>query len=205
MPPSARTHADERYMLRRATACESIPAVKRSERRFWPLGWLGVLLCGVAVLVLAIMLVGNHRATSGPSVRLADGPHHVVLPADKTYGIYINDANNSGYTESCTAVDAQGSNIAMRDPSWSISGSDTETLDIVYNTASGNLTINCSVPGEIITTRPVPNYCALLIGALAAGAMAVVGIILIVTRFTRARSVGMPLPHDGSQRQVSRG
>lgn len=189
-------------MFRCAGACESIRAVNRSARRFWPLGWVGVLLCALAVVVVVVLAVSTHRATSGPSMRLADGPQHVVLPADSAYGIYINDANNGGYTESCSLTDAQGNTIQMRDPSWSISGSDTETLDMVYNTGSGHLTINCSVPGEIVTTRPVPNYWELLLGGLAAAALAVLGIVLIVRRFTHTRSVNFPpLPRQ----QVSRG
>jgi hypothetical protein len=175
--------------------------VSRSAR-FWPLGWVGVVLCALAVVVLAFLAVTTYRATSSPSMHLADGPQHVVLPANSTYGIYINDANNSGYTESCSATDTHGETIQMRDPSWSISSSDTENLDMVYNTGSGHLTINCSVPGEVVTTRPVPNYWALLLGGLAAAAMAVLGIVLIVMSFITARSVdSMPLP----QQQASRG
>jgi hypothetical protein len=188
-------------MLRRAGACASIRVVNRSARRFWPVGWVGVVLSGLAVAVVVVLAVSTHRTTNGPSVRLADGPQHVVLPAASTYGIYINDANNSGYTESCSATDALGNTIQMRDPPWSISGSDTETLDMVYNTGSGHLRINCSVPGEIVTTRPVLNYWALVLGGLAAAAMAVLGIVLIVTRFTRACVDSMPLP----QQQASRG
>lgn len=184
----------------RAAARENIRAVNPPGLRSWPLGKAGVLLCGLAVLVMAAVIVSNHRATSGPSVHLANGPQQVVLPPDKTYGIYVEDANNSGYTESCTATDAQHqAAVRMGGPSWSISSSGTETLDMVYNTGSGDLTINCSVPGETVTTRPVPNYQGLLLGGLAAGILAVLGIILIGEGFTRTRRMPSgPLANHGT-------
>lgn len=118
-----------------------------------------------------------------------------MLPADTTYGIYVVDADNSGYAMSCAATDAQGQAVRMGDPSWSISSSDTETLDLVYTTGSGDLTITCPVAGEIVTTRPVPDYRGLVLGALGAGAMAALGGVLIVTRSSRPRLDSMPGVH----------
>ena len=166
--------------------------------RFGPFGWLGVLLCAMAVVVVTVMVL--HSVQSGHGVRLADGPHRLVLPADTTYGIYVNDANNSGYSEKCSATDAQGNRVRMAPPPWSLSTSDTEMLDMVYNTGSGELTINCSVPGEVVTTRPVPTYWELLLGAMTAGVMAAAGIVLILTRLIHRWSVGStPLATDGAR------
>lgn len=165
-----------------------------SARRLGPLGWSGVLLCGLAVAVLAVLAVYTYRVLSGPSVHLRSGAQHVALPAHRTYGIYVDDLNNSGYSENCSATDAQGHDVEMRFPSWSISSSSTENLDLAYNTGSGDLTINCSVPGEIVTTRPVLNYTALLLGGLAAGALAVLGIVLIIIGVNRVRRTNSILP-----------
>jgi hypothetical protein len=78
----------------------------------------------------------------------------VVLPAHKTYGIYVNDVNNSGYSLSCSAKDAQGRRIHMNDQTpATVTTSATNNLDLVFNTGSGDLTITCTAPGEQTTTR----------------------------------------------------
>jgi hypothetical protein len=96
------------------------------------------------------------------------------------WGIYVDDANNSGYTEECSAVDANGKSIQMSDPSWNISESDTETLDMVFDTGSGVLTFDCSVPGERVTTRPVADFQSLLLGTAVAGVLGLLGVALII-------------------------
>ncbi len=91
-------------------------------------------------------------------IHLTGQPQHVVLPPHKKYGIYVNDANNSGYSLSCTATDGQGRQVQMDDQTPpTISSSGTNNLDLVYNTGSGDLTITCSASGAQTTTRPLTD------------------------------------------------
>lgn len=175
-----------------ATGTQSAPgAVPNADRRRAPvLGWLGLLLCVIAVVALTVPGIGYVRAVSDGGVRLDGGPQHLVVPAHRTFGVYVDDANNSGYSESCSAVDeVTGRQIQMRDPGWSMSSSDTEVLDIVFNTGTGRVSISCSVPGERVTVRPVPHYAAMLLGVAVSGIFGVVGVGLLIAwaviRFAR--------------------
>ena len=132
------------------------------------LGWAGSLLCVLALVAVVTPGVGYTRALADEGVRLDGSAQHVLLPADRTYGIYIDDADNSGYSLNCSAVDARGREIHLADPSWSLGYSETEVLDLVFNTGSGELTINCAIPGEHVTARPVPNDRAMLLGIVLA-------------------------------------
>lgn len=161
------------------------------------LGWAGLVLCVAAIAALAFTGVGFFRAATADGVRLDDGPQEVVLPAHRTYGVFVDDADNSGYSESCSAVDRDdGHEIPMRDPSWSISSSDTEVLDFVFDTGSGRLSLSCSVPGERVTVRPVPRYAALLIGGAAGVVSGVIGVCLLIA-WAVIRFAGRPTAAAG--------
>jgi hypothetical protein len=151
------------------------------RRRLSPRGWVGALLCVLALLAVTAPAIGYARALNSSSISLPSGPQHLRLPADRTYGIYVDDANNSGYSESCSAVDAHGQQIQMNDPPWTVTASDTETLDFVYDTSSGDVTIDCSVPGERVTTRQVPNNRTMLLGIILAGILGFTGVRIMVT------------------------
>lgn len=155
--------------------------------------WLGGLLCAVAVVALAVPATAYVRALNGTELALGRGPHVLQLPADTTYGIYVNDQDNSGYTENCSIRDADGNGIALEGPPWTITASETQRLDAVYNTGSGDLTINCSVPNEQVSTRPVPNTQGLLLGILLAGTLACAGIALLIIPIARRPSSLQPL------------
>ncbi|MCW2798688.1 MAG: hypothetical protein JWQ70_160 [Aeromicrobium sp.] len=144
------------------------------------LGWVGLLLCVLAVGVAAVPGVSFGRAAAHHGVHLDGSTQHVRLPPHEMWGIYVDDANNSGYTEECSAVDANGKSVQMSDPSWNISESDTETLDMVFDTGSGVLTFDCSVPGERVTTRPVADFQSLLLGTAVAGVLGLLGVALII-------------------------
>jgi hypothetical protein len=161
----------------------SDPASASGTRRFGSrrVGWAALLLCVVAVVAVSVPSVRYAKAENHEGVRLDGSAQHINLPAHRTYGIYVDDADNSGYSEQCTAVDDNGRMIDMRDPSWSMSSSDTEMLDYVFTTGSGALTINCSVPGERVTARPVPNLDALLLGLVGCGIAGSAGAALLIT------------------------
>lgn len=154
------------------------------------LGGLGLLLCVLAVVALAVPGVGFLRATSDEGVRLDGGMQHLVFPSDRTYGVYVDDRDNSGYSESCSAVDeVSGSRIPMRSPGWSMSSSETEVLDLVFDTGSGRVSLSCSVPGEDVRVRPVPDFEAMLFGAAASAIIGAIGATMLIawTAFRLAR------------------
>jgi hypothetical protein len=88
------------------------------------------------------------------TVHLTGQDQHVLLPPHERYGIYVDDADNSGYNLSCTARDAQGRRIHMKSRTpVTISSSATNNLDLVYDTGTGDLRFTCLAPGERITTH----------------------------------------------------
>jgi hypothetical protein len=65
-------------------------------------------------MVPAVVYLGGSGGSHGVPVR--DGSQQVSLPADRTFGLYVDDPDNSGYAAGCTATDADGRLIAMRMP-----------------------------------------------------------------------------------------
>lgn len=76
-----------------------------------------------------------------------------------------------------------------------MSSSETETLDIVFNTGSGRLTIDCSISAERVTVRPAPDLKALVIGIALAAVLGCAGLASLVarTRLRSARSSDAPM------------
>lgn len=140
----------------------------------------GILLCLVALIAVAVPGVFYARALDEDGVDLTGGRRHVVLPPHETWGIYVDDADNSGYSERCSAHDADGRTVRMQDPPWSFSTSDTENLDLVFDTGSGRQTIDCAVSGEEVTARRLPNNDALLIGFVLAAILGACGGCMLI-------------------------
>ena len=81
-----------------------------------PALYAGVLISCLAIVAIVVPAVSYARAArSGDEVRLTGGAQQLNLPAHKTYGVYVNDADNSGYSESCSALDANGQQLALPD------------------------------------------------------------------------------------------
>jgi len=139
-----------------------VPETRPGRSRLF--GWTALLLCVVAIGSAVVAATLFARSLQGDAYRLDENVRQVALPADRTYGIYVDDADNSGYSQDCSAYDSSGREIPLRDPGWSVSSSDTETLDLVFDTGSGDLTIRCGVPGEQVTAKPVPDVLALVVG-----------------------------------------
>ena len=158
--------------------------------------WGGALLFCLAFASVALPGMGYARAGDRGGVTLEGGPKQVMLPSGQQYGIYVDDTDNSGYSEQCAITDSDGQQVQQHDPWWTVSSSATETLDIVFNTGSGRLTIDCSISAERVTVRPVPNLKALLIGIALAGALgcAAVGLLVLRTRLRSAHSFDAPVP-----------
>jgi hypothetical protein len=159
--------------------------VPHSQRRSAAPLWGGALLICLAIVSVALPGVNYARAASKDGVTLAGGAQQLTLPAGQQYGIYVDDTDNSGYSEQCTITDADGQQVPQRDPWWAMSSSQTETLDIVFNTGSGKLTIDCSISAERIVVKPVPNLKAVVIGIALAFALGCGAVATFVVRSRR--------------------
>lgn len=158
------------------------------------LGWATLIACGLALAAVALPGSSYLQALTEDGVHLDGGPVEVSLPADTRYGIYVNDADNSGYSVGCTAVDDRGNPRRMEFPPWNISSSDTEVLDLAFNTGTGRLTVSCNVPGAEVSLRPVPNIRALLLGLALAGLLACLAVALFAAWFPLGRRGRQDLP-----------
>jgi hypothetical protein len=163
-------------------------------RRLTRLSRVGLACLVLALAAVAIPGTGFVRAVTGAEVSLDAGSVHLMLPADRTYGIYADDDDNSGYSERCGIVDADGRQVRLSDPGWSMSSSDTENLDRVFNTGDGDVTISCDMSGATASTRPVPNYTAMLLGGLLAALLGAIGIGLFVSGIPSRRIAPLPVP-----------
>ena len=190
-------HTASRTPLGTQSETSATPSVDR--HRTPVLGWVGLLLCLMAIVAVTVPGVGYLQARDD-GMRLDGSPQHLVVPAHQTYGVYVNDDDNSGYSERCSAVDeGDQREIRMRSPDWSMGSSDTEVLDLVFDTGSCKVSISCSVPGEKVTVRAVAHYAAMLIGVAAAaifgflGAGTLIAWAVIRSRVNRPRlTTGTP-------------
>lgn len=146
---------------------------------------LGMVVCALAFVAVAVPGIGFIKAHADAGFPVS-GITELSLPAHATYGVYVDDADNSGYSLSCTARDDAGGEIVVGGPSWSIGFSDTENLDAQFDTGSGEVTLNCSSDSAEIRVRPLPNDRALLLGFVVAGMLAMAGIALLAFWFSSA-------------------
>ncbi len=159
------------------------------------LGWAGVILGLVAVLAVAVPAIVMERA-EGRTIELDGSRQTLSLTPDTTYGIWVDDADNSGYSSSCSAYAADNLPIRLSDPSFTISQSDTGTLDHVFDSGSGAVSIICAVPGERVTTRPYVSVVPVAIGVVVASIVGTLGLALLIAwvprrvQVRRARRAG---------------
>ena len=151
------------------------------------LGWISLALLALAAVAVAAPLSRYVVAASDKGFALRDGGRaEVHAPGGRTWGLYFDDADNSGYSESCTATDSAGRPIAIRDPGPTISSSDTEMLDHVFSTPSdGHFTIACDVHSAAVRVGPAPDFVSLFIGIAAAALLGLCGVITGTVWLTR--------------------
>jgi len=150
------------------------------------LAWISVASLVLAAGAVAVPLALYGMAAGDHGVPLGDRPTEISAPGGRVWGVYLNDADNSGYSESCTATDSAGRPVPLRDPGPTISSSDTEMLDRVFETPrDGHVTIDCHVHGATARVGPVPNLVALLIGIVAAALLGLCGLITGTLWLTR--------------------
>lgn len=159
-------------------------------------GWLALSLLVLAVVAFVLPVARFALATSDEGVALGDGPTEVRSPGDRTWGVYVNDADNSGYSTSCIVTSPDGRTIVLRDPGVTVSSSDTEMLDYVFTTPpDGRFTIDCAVTGASVRVGPVGSFPEILIGLAIAATLGlggvVTGSIWLSRRLTAAPPAGV--------------
>jgi hypothetical protein len=161
------------------------------------LGRTGLLLCVLAVVAVLVPGIGWAKAVSDDGVRLSGSPQHVTLPADRQYGLYVDDHDNSSSSGSCSVTDARHGSVRLADAGWNISYSDSEDLNSVFSTGSGDLTFSCSASGATLRVRPVPNDLAMVFGTVLGGVLGLAGVGLLVA-WGLARRKPSPTPENVS-------
>ncbi|RNM17408.1 hypothetical protein EFL26_01060 [Nocardioides pocheonensis] len=142
------------------------------------LGWISLSLLLLAAAAVVAPLVPYVLAARDNGVPLGEGPSEIVAPGDRTWGVYFDDRDNSGYGETCTVTDSTGRPIAVRDPGVTVSFSSTEMLGHVFDTPSdGRFTIACHGESADVRVGPVGSLPSLLVGMAAAALLGLVGVI----------------------------
>jgi hypothetical protein len=167
--------------------------VVAKRRRTKALGWLSLALFVLAAVAIVVPVTLFALATSDKGVALHGGATAINAPPHRTWGVYVNDVDNSGYSESCTATDSSGRAIAIRDAGPRVTSSDTEMLDLVLTTPRhGSFTISCSVGGAEARVAPVGNFPLVLMGLLAAALLGLGGLIVGILWLVRLTSGPAP-------------
>lgn len=173
--------------------CKPLPMVVEGRRRSKALGWLSLSLLVLGAVAFIVPVTLFALASSDKGVALGHGPTEVHAPANHTWGIYFNDADNSGYRESCTATDSEGHAIATRDPRVTVTSSDTEMLDHVFTTPrDGHFTIACNAQSADVRVGPVGSLPSVLIGGPLAALLGLGGLVTGILWLTRRASTPTP-------------
>jgi hypothetical protein len=143
-------------------------------------GWAGLALCIAGAVAVAVPVIMSLDAPDSPSVRLDGSRQQLSLTPDTTYGVYIDDRDNSGYSLSCSAEDDRGRPIRLRTPSWHVTTSDTEMLEYVYDSGSGEVTMTCSADDASVSTRPSTPAGRLVLVTVLGGVAGVLGLAMLI-------------------------
>jgi hypothetical protein len=157
------------------------------------LGWTALALLVAAVGTFVIPIAFFVMAASNDGLKVGDDPKTVETSGNRTWGIYFDDRDNTGYSESCSITDGEGGPVEIRDPGPTVSSSDTEMLDHVFTTpADGKFTVECNATSATVRVGPVGNLSSVLIGVAVAGALGLAGLVIGVVWLTRRTSVSLP-------------
>lgn len=151
--------------------------------------WIGVGLMTAAVVVAVVAGLLVWRLLAGEvEVIDADGrPHEVTLPADDTYGTWVEPARPA----TCAISDADGGEVALGPVDGSYEVNQWEA-DRSFETGSGSLAVTCTgaVPDTQVRVGPLPSIPGLIglvfggvcLGMLLGTAGLVVVIVTVVRR-----------------------
>jgi hypothetical protein len=109
-------------------------------------------------------MAGIDMADTGPpegTIPLTKQKQRIVVPAHKTYGIWADDKDNSGYGYGdCSIVDDQETPVQLKEPQGYTVHSESEFggFDYEFETGHGKLTVlNCKGFGAEFSVRPLKH------------------------------------------------
>jgi hypothetical protein len=150
------------------------------------LGWIALALLSLAALAFVVPIALYALTSDERGFAVGDGPTQVEASGHRTWGIYLNDADNSGYSESCAITDSHGMDVPLRDPGWTMSSSETEMLDHLFTTPDdGRFTIDCSSQSADVRVAPAADLHSIMIGFAVATAAGLAGLVLGIIWLTR--------------------
>lgn len=151
--------------------------------------WIGVGLMAAAVVVAVVAGVLVWRLLAGEvEVIAADGePHEVTLPADETYGIWVEPA----WPATCRVEDA-GAEVELGTPDGSYEVNQW-VADRSFETGSGSLTVTCDATTARSDTRArigplpsIPGLIGLVLGGVCLGMLlGTAGLVVVVVTVVR--------------------
>ncbi|MCL3836988.1 hypothetical protein [Aeromicrobium duanguangcaii] len=154
------------------------------------LGWLSLFLLVLAVFAFVVPLAVAMQESDPTSVVLERTPVEVEAPGNALWGIYFDDADNSGYGHSCRATDDYGQLIDLRDPGVTFTSSDTEMLDLIFTTPpNGRFTIQCDAQSAVARVAPVESIRRVLSALVPAAFLGIAGVIAGVVWLRRDSSI----------------
>lgn len=154
------------------------------------LGWSALLLLVAAAVAFVVPVTLFAFASGDEGVAVTDTPVVVDAPAHRAWGIYFNDADNSGYSGYCSVSDGAGRPVEIRDPGATVSSSDTEMLNHVFTTPEGGrFIVECRADNASVRVGPVGNLPSVLIGTVIAAGLGATGFALGVMWLIRRGSV----------------
>lgn len=150
--------------------------------------WIGVGLMAAAVVVAVVAAVLVWRMLAGEvEVIDADGlPHEVTLPADESYGTWIEPARPA----TCAIADADGRDVPLGpvDGSYEVNQWDA---DRSFDTGSGSLTVTCTATTDDTQVRlgplpSIPGLIGLIFGGVCLGMLlGTAGLVVIIVTVVR--------------------
>lgn len=148
------------------------------------------MLLAAAAVAFVVPIAQFAVASGEDGVAVRDTPVTLNAPAHRTWGVFFNDADNSGYSGFCAVSDGAGRSVEIRDPGATVSSSDTEMLNHVFTTPDGGtFTIACQAEGASVRVGPVGNLPSVLVGSMVAAGLGLAAFTLGMMWLPRRRSV----------------
>jgi hypothetical protein len=140
------------------------PPKYRPRARWWAIG-LVLLVLAVASLAGGLYWALSPLAHEDDVFRAADGPVTVDLPAGEERALFVED----GYPVSCTATDADGADVELRDVTGEFTTNEW-SAELRFDTGAGDVEFVCDTvaPGAEVRIGKVPTT-GQFVGGLALG------------------------------------
>ncbi|QSR27338.1 hypothetical protein CFH99_17085 [Nocardioides aromaticivorans] len=162
------------------------PLRKASRTGIW-IG-VGLMVAAVAVAVVAGVLVWRLLAGEVEVIDADGTPHEVTLPADETYGTWVEPARPA----TCRVVDAEGGEVTLERPDGTYEVNQWDA-DRSFETGSGTLTVTCTPGADAAGTEvrlgplpSIPGLVGLVFGGVCLGMLlGTAGLVVIVVTVVR--------------------